>query len=99
MPLLVIGTPNDKVQLKLQLLDLNLCQLELLQTRSLTSGMHTSTLPRKSSLASYHIVREAIAAGYLQFNSKDGKSNPADGLRKHYLATLETSTLLEKRYK
>ena len=35
--LLLIGTPKDKVQLKLQLLDLNLWQLELLQTRLLIS--------------------------------------------------------------
>ena len=34
----------------------------------------TSNLSRKSILASYHRVREAIAAGYLQFNWKDGKS-------------------------
>ena len=35
-------------------------------------------------MASYHRVREAIAAGYLQFNWKDGKSNPADTLSKHW---------------
>ena len=38
----------------------------------------TSTLSKKSTLASYHRVREAIAAGYLQFNWKDGKSKPAE---------------------
>ena len=44
----------------------------------------TSTISKKSTLASYHRVREAIAAGYLQFNWKDGKSNPADTLSKHW---------------
>ena len=44
----------------------------------------TSTLSKKSTLASYHRVREAIAAGYLQFNWKDGKLNPADILSKHW---------------
>ena len=44
----------------------------------------TSTLSKKSTLASYHRVREAIAAVYLQFNWKDGKSNPADILSKHW---------------
>ena len=33
-----------------------------------------STLSKKSTLASYHRVRVAIAAGYLQFNWNDGKS-------------------------
>ena len=44
----------------------------------------TSTLSKKSTLASYHRVREAIAAGYLQFNWKDRKYNPADILSKHW---------------
>ena len=44
----------------------------------------TSTLSNKSTLASYHRVREAIAAGYLQFNWKDGKSNPPDILSEHW---------------
>ena len=35
---LPIGTPKDKALLKLQLLDLNLWQQELLQTRSLILG-------------------------------------------------------------
>ena len=42
-----------------------------------SASIPTSTLSKKSTLASYHRVREAIAAGYLQFNWKDGKSNPA----------------------
>ena len=48
------------------------------------SASITSTLSKKLTLASYHRVREAIAAGYLQFNWKDGKSNPADILSKHW---------------
>ena len=48
------------------------------------SASTTSTLSKKSTLASHHRVREAIAAGYLHFNWKDGKSNPADILSKHW---------------
>ena len=47
-----------------------------------SASIPRSTLSKKSTLASYHRVREA--AGYLQFNWKDGKSNPADILRKHW---------------
>ena len=49
-----------------------------------SASIHTSTLSEKSTLASYHRVREAIAAGYLQFNQKDGKSNPAAILNKYW---------------
>ena len=49
-----------------------------------SANIHTSTLSKKSTLASYHRVREAIAAGYLQFVWKDGKSNSADILSKHW---------------
>ena len=38
----------------------------------------TSTLSKKSTLASYQMSR------YLYFNWKDGKSNPADILSKHW---------------
>ena len=48
-----------------------------------SSNIPTSTLSKKLTLASYHGVREAIAAGYLQFILKDGKSNPEDILSKH----------------
>ena len=48
-----------------------------------SASIPTSTLSKKSTLASYHRVREAIAAGYLQFNSKDEKSDSADILSKH----------------
>ena len=69
-----------------------------------SASIPTSTLSKKATLASYHRVREAIAAGYLQFNWKDGKSNPANILSKHWefakhLATTETSTFLEGRYR
>ena len=36
-----------------------------------SASIPISTLSKKSALASYHRVREAIAAGYLQFNWKD----------------------------
>ena len=49
-----------------------------------SASIPTSTLSKKSTLASYHRVREAIAAGYIQFNWKDGKCNPADILSKHW---------------
>ena len=49
-----------------------------------STSIPTFTLSKKSTLASYHRVREAIAAGYLQFNWKDGKSNPAHILSKHW---------------
>ena len=49
-----------------------------------SASIPTSTLSKKSTLASYHRVREAIAAGYIQFNWNDGKSNPADILSKHW---------------
>ena len=49
-----------------------------------SASIPTSTLSKKSTLASYHRVREAIAAGYLQLNWKDGKSDPADILSKHW---------------
>ena len=39
-----------------------------------SANIPTSTLSKKSSLASYDTVRETIAAGYLQFNWQDGKS-------------------------
>ena len=66
-----------------------------------SASIPTSTLSKKSTLASYHRVREAIAAGYLQFNWKDGKSNPADILSKQweFANTTETSIFLEGRYR
>ena len=49
-----------------------------------SASIPTSPLSKKSTLATYSRVREAIAAGYLQFNWKGGKSNPADILSKHW---------------
>ena len=49
-----------------------------------SASIPTSTLSKKSTLASFHRVREAIATGYLQFNWKDGKSKPADIISKHW---------------
>ena len=49
-----------------------------------SASIPTSTLSKKSTLASYHRVREAIAAGYLQFSWKDGKSSLADILSKDW---------------
>ena len=39
---------------------------------------------KRHHLVSYHRVREAIAAKYISFHWKDGKSNPADILIKHW---------------
>ena len=44
----------------------------------------TPPSPKRHHLASYHRVREAIAAKYISFHWKDGKSNPADILSKHW---------------
>ena len=49
-----------------------------------SASIPTSTLSKKSTLASCHRVKEAIAAGYLQFNWKDGKSKPVHILSKHW---------------
>ena len=38
---------------------------------------------KRHQLVSYHQVREAIAANFISFHWKDGKSNPADILSKH----------------
>ena len=43
-----------------------------------SSTIPNSTISKKHHLASYHRVREAIAAKYISFHWKDGKSNPAD---------------------
>ena len=57
-----------------------------------SANISTSTVSKKSSLTSYHRVREVIAAGYLQFNWKDGKSSPADILSKY----LEFASIFQK---
>ena len=49
-----------------------------------SSTIPNSTISKGHHLASYHRVREAIAAKYISFHWKDGKSNPADILSKHW---------------
>ena len=54
-----------------------------------SSTIPNSTISKRHYLASYHRVREAIAAKYISFHWKDGKSNHADILSKHWeFATL-----------
>ena len=49
-----------------------------------SSTIPNSTISKRHHLASYHRVREAIAAKYISFHWKDGKSNPADILSRHW---------------
>ena len=49
-----------------------------------SSSIPNSTISKRHHLASYHRVREAIAAKFISFHWKDGKSNPADILSKHW---------------
>ena len=49
-----------------------------------SSTIPNSTISKRHHLASYHRVREAIAANFISFHWKDGKSNPADILSKHW---------------
>ena len=49
-----------------------------------SSTIPNSTISKRHHLASYHQVREAIAAKFISFHWKDGKSNPADILSKHW---------------
>ena len=49
-----------------------------------SSTIPNSTISKSHHLASYHRVREAIAAKFISFHWKDGKSNPADILSKHW---------------
>ena len=68
-----------------------------------SESMPTSTLCKKSTMSFYHRVREAIAAGYLQLTGRMEsltlQTSSANTGNCEYLATLETSTLLERRYK
>jgi hypothetical protein len=43
-----------------------------------------SCLSKRHNALSYHRVREAIAAGVINFFWIDGKSNPADIVSKHW---------------
>ena len=49
-----------------------------------SSTIPSSTISKRHHLASYHRVREAIAAKFISFHWNDGKSNPADILSKHW---------------
>ena len=49
-----------------------------------SSIIPNSTISKRHHLASYHRVREAIAAKYISFHWKDGKGNPSDILSKHW---------------
>ena len=49
-----------------------------------SSTIPNSTISKRHHLASYHRVREAMAAKFISFHWKDGKSNPADILSKHW---------------
>ena len=44
----------------------------------------TNAYSKRHHLVSYHRVKEAIAPKYISFHWKDGKSNPADILSKHW---------------
>ena len=49
-----------------------------------SSTIPNSILSERHQVASFHHVREAIAANYVAFISKDGKTNAADILSKHW---------------
>ena len=49
-----------------------------------SSTIPNSTISKRHHLASYHQVSETIAAKFISFHWKDGKSNPADILSKHW---------------
>ena len=52
-----------------------------------SSTIPSSILNKRSSALNYHRVREAVAAGVLNFVHIKGKANPADVLSKHYAHT------------
>ena len=49
-----------------------------------SSTIPNSLLSKRHHISAYHRVREAIASKYLMFIWKDGKTNPADILSKHW---------------
>ena len=49
-----------------------------------SSTIPNYTISKRHHSSSYHRVRESIAAKYISFHWKDGKSNPADILSKHW---------------
>ena len=63
---------------------------ELATGKAVTAVLHflnqtpIDSYSKRHHLVSYHRVKEAIAAKYISFHWKDGKSNPADLLSKHW---------------
>ena len=63
---------------------------DLATGKAITAVLHflnqtpIDTYSKRHHLVSYHRVREAIAAKYISFHLKDGKSNLADILSKHW---------------
>ena len=63
---------------------------ELATGKAVTAVLHflnqtpINAFSKRHHLPSYHRVREAIAANFISFHWKDGKSNPADILSKHW---------------
>ena len=49
-----------------------------------SSIIPTSILSKRHHISSFHHIREAIAAKFIGFYWKDGKTNPADILSKHW---------------
>ena len=63
---------------------------DLATGKAVTAALHflnqtpIDAYSKRHHLVSYHRVKEAIAAKYISFHWKDGKSNPADILSKHW---------------
>ena len=49
-----------------------------------SSTIPNSLMSKRHHISAYHRVREAIASNYLMFIWKDGKTNPADIISKHW---------------
>ena len=54
------------------------------QSVVVSSTIPKSNLSKRHHLASYHCVMQAIAANYVAFIWKDGKTNPADIVSNHW---------------
>ena len=70
-----------------QIIDLRYTVMYLgvpVRSKSYMFGDNKSVVDSASTPTSTLSKKEAIAAGYIQFNWKDGKSNPADILSKHW---------------
>ena len=57
---------------------------DLATGKAATAVLVFDAYSKRHHFVSYHRVREAIAAKYISFHWKDGKSNPADILSKHW---------------